>query len=676
MSLPVRGRQGVIGALTIQMPEKRQFGPEEVEYLSAFAVFAGIAIENARLFQREQERREHLEALRSVVDEVGRQVDVRRIMQLIVDRVVALGKADVGLVYLWSAKEGALVPRAWHRFGGAVASHRDRPGEGVGGAVMRDGRGILVNDFGSSPYAKEGGIAGTRLEAVLAEPLSHHGHLLGVLCIAREKRGDPFGPTEQDSLRLFAGHAAIAVEKARLVEELEEELEERERAEAALVRRTRQVEAVRTISDEITRELDVRTLLELIAKRAMELLEADVSVVGVWDEEDQVLVGQAAQGWAREVEELRWRLGEGIVGAAAARRAGILENNYSGSVYGVERVLQEVRLQAVLAEPLIYRGRLLGVVVVGRLAEGGVFHEEDQYTLKLLAAQGAIATENARLFSELNESYNRLQMVQEGVERAERLQALGQLSSGIAYQLNNVLGVVIGQVEELGGRTRDAKFQEGLALVASAAAEGVEIVRRLGGFSLELKESEFEACDLAGLALEAIALTQPRWKDEAERRGRKMRVDVQMDDLPAVLGRSSEIREALTNLILHAVGAMPTGGTITFAGRYEEGFSEENRAGSVVLTVRDTGIGMPEAVREKIFDPFFAKKYMPGHGVGLASVHSIMQRQGGRIGVTSLPTEGNTFTLRFRATKERPVRGKAQEPASPLVPGKRILVSS
>ncbi|MFI5342380.1 MAG: response regulator [Candidatus Methylomirabilales bacterium] len=164
-----------------------------------------------------------------------------------------------------------------------------------------------------------------------------------------------------------------------------------------------------------------------------------------------------------------------------------------------------------------------------------------------------------------------------------------------------------------------------------------------------------------------------KWRDEAERQGRKIRVDVQMEGIPAILGRPADVREVFTKLVLHVVTNMPAGGTITVSARHEPGYTAERGDGWVIATVRDTGDGMPETVRERIFDPFFGTKYLRGVGVGLSTVRDVMQGHGGRIGVTSVLHEGSTFTLRFQASAVRPAT-KAQEAEVPLVPGRRILV--
>jgi signal transduction histidine kinase len=409
---------------------------------------------------------------------------------------------------------------------------------------------------------------------------------------------------------------------------------------------------VRAVSAEITRELDVTTLLNLISRRVVELVQASGAEIFLWCDTDQVLVRRAAQGEARQWEDARRRLGEGAVGTVALRREGILENEYARAPYAVPELVGRAGIRGVLAEPLLYRGRLLGVLVATDDDPAHRFSAEDQYSLRVFASQAAIALENARLFADLNEAYGRLQLVQEELLRSEKLRGLGQVAGGVVYQLNNMLSVVIGQVEDVGAHVTDPRLQEGLALVATAAADGVEMVRRLQGFSERRPEGRLVPCDLAEVVREALSLTRPRWKDEAERDGRTIRVETDLAGLPGILGDAGEIREALATLILHAVDMMPTGGALQFSARHEFAAREDFREGWVVLTVRDTGIGMPERMRARIFDPLFAAK-VPGGRMGLAVVDRMIRRHGGEVGVTSLRGEGTTFTLRFRATTEQ-----------------------
>jgi signal transduction histidine kinase len=207
------------------------------------------------------------------------------------------------------------------------------------------------------------------------------------------------------------------------------------------------------------------------------------------------------------------------------------------------------------------------VIALDNEGSGKHFTREDGEVLALFATQAAIAVENARLFGELNRSYANLQLAQGELVRAEKLRALGQMAAGIAHDLNNTLAAVLGQVELLQSLTTEPEVLESLGILEVAATDGAQVVRRLQGFARQQPAGALAPCDLARAVAEALEITRPHWRDDAQRQGRPIEIKTALDDLPPILGRVSEIREALTNLILNAVDAMPEGGTLRFTGR-------------------------------------------------------------------------------------------------------------
>ena len=469
------------------------------------------------------------------------------------------------------------------------------------------------------------------------------------------------------------------------------------RTEHALIGRTRQLEAIRTVSAEITRELDPTTLLNLIARRAAELVGALSGTLYLWDADRQALVSHSWLSPGAPTGTRVRRLGEGVAGTVAARRQGMIVNDYRTSPFATPDSLRRPGVTAVIGEPLLYRERLGGVIALDNEGSGKRFTGEDGEVLALFAAQAAIAVENARLFAELNRSYTDLQRAQEELVRAEKLRALGQLAAGIAHDLNNTLAAILGQAELMHALTAEPEIIDALGILEVAAADGAQVVRRLQGFSRQQPAGALVPCDLARAVTEALEITRPHWRDDAQRQGRLIEVKTDLHGLPPVLGRVSEIREALTNLILNAVDAMPEGGALWFAGRVVEpsaGQSAESSTGDgeermplppesvsgrrdqgsqlVELTVTDTGVGMTDAVRRQAFEPFFTTKGGRGTGLGLSMVYGIMERHGGSIVAGSTPGHGTTFTLRFRTVPERPPTAPARPPGRR--PSRRVLV--
>jgi signal transduction histidine kinase/DNA-binding response OmpR family regulator/putative methionine-R-sulfoxide reductase with GAF domain len=169
-----------------------------------------------------------------------------------------------------------------------------------------------------------------------------------------------------------------------------------------LATRLQQFEAVSTVTAEITRELDLTTLLGLITRRAVELVEAAVSgAILLWDETEQLLIPQAWHGYGEWMRGVRLKAGEAIAGAVAQHRQGLRINNYQASPYAHPTFVQHTGATAILAEPLQYHDRLVGVIVLNNGTTGEDFTVQDQALLRIFGAQAAIAIEHARLYEAL-----------------------------------------------------------------------------------------------------------------------------------------------------------------------------------------------------------------------------------------------------------------------------------
>ncbi len=248
--------------------------------------------------------------------------------------------------------------------------------------------------------------------------------------------------------------------------------------------------------------------------------------------------------------------------------------------------------------------------------------------------------------------------LQEHLLQHEKLRALGELSSGVAHDFNNILGIILGRSQLLQGRVDDPELVRGLKTIERAAQDGGETVRRIQDFARARTEQNFQALDVNALLTEVVEITRTRWRDQAE--VRNVRIDVRMDlgDVRPIQGNGAELREVYTNLVFNAVDAMPSGGSITFASRMEDD--------TVVVTVRDTGSGMEPHVRARIFDPFFTTKGANGMGLGMSVVYGIVERHNGSIHVESEPGRGTTFTIRVPAaatTADAPSGERASAPA-------------
>jgi signal transduction histidine kinase len=215
-------------------------------------------------------------------------------------------------------------------------------------------------------------------------------------------------------------------------------------AQAAFAReldRAGRLEAIRAVSAEITRELDLGTVLDLIIRRATELVGADRGRIWLWDEAARVLKTRAPGQSESFINEVQVRLGESVVGMVAERAAGLIVNDYGRSALAHPQLVMRTRCAAIVAEPLLYRGRLLGVITAYNETAGRVFTEDHRAVLTLFADQAAIAIANARLFEESSRRGQRLSAILEGTKRLARSLDLPTTLTSIAEEAARLLGV-------------------------------------------------------------------------------------------------------------------------------------------------------------------------------------------------------------------------------------------
>jgi PAS domain S-box-containing protein len=223
--------------------------------------------------------------------------------------------------------------------------------------------------------------------------------------------------------------------------------------------------------------------------------------------------------------------------------------------------------------------------------------------------------------------------------QAEKLAALGGMAEGIAHTFNNLLAVILGRAQLLLRQTKDTALQDQLRVIEQVALEGAQTVRRVQEFTRMKRAWPFESVSLNHVVEEAVEATRGRWQDEAQARGIRYEVLVETTPLPPVTGDPSELCEALTNMVSNALDAMPQGGRVRL--------KTEVKGGHVYAVVTDTGGGMTEEVRQRVFNPFFTTRPELRSGLGLSVVYGIIARHGGEIEVQSQVGQGSTFTIRL-----------------------------
>jgi DNA-binding response OmpR family regulator/GAF domain-containing protein len=472
--------------------------------------------------------------------------------------------------------------------------------------------------------------------AVLSVPLLAGERVLGAIVVYRDLVG-PFSEDDIDITQVFAAQAAVALENADLYRRASE--------------RAEKLTTLSALTRLITGAASSHEVFGAVAQAAVRLLAARASQVWVDDPANAVLRIEGTVSVDPTLAEGlgKFRImphGDGLTGAVFATRTPIFVRDL--------RLEPRFRAQALVEEGVVraYAGIPLVAaegVVVGVLSllfgERGDFTDEEKDLVRLLADQAAIAIVQAQLYGEAEGRRRRAEATADNLERSqgqlvktERLRALGEMAAGVAHDFNNLLSVILGRAELMLRRVREPSMIRDLEAVRRAAQDGADTVRRIQEFTRTRRTRSFERVDLADVAREVIELTRPRWEVEAQSRG--VRYEFTVEGLaPPVAGRPEELREVLTNLITNAVDAMPDGGRCTVR--------LDARPDWAAISVKDTGVGMPEEMRRRVFEPFFTSKGPRGTGLGLAVSWGIVTRHGGTIEVDSAPGAGSTFVVRL-----------------------------
>jgi PAS domain S-box-containing protein len=286
-----------------------------------------------------------------------------------------------------------------------------------------------------------------------------------------------------------------------------------------------------------------------------------------------------------------------------------------------------------------------------------------------------------RDISKRKKEENEKRKLEERLQRAEKMEALGTLAGGVAHDLNNVLGVMVGYSELLRLEVSDSSpLRVGLENILSGSQRAAAIVQDL------LALARRGVMDRRVINLNKVIQECQNSPELKKLILYHSRVSILLElepDLLNISGSSVHLNKALFNLISNASEAMPQGGTITvktsnqYLDKPIQSYDEVQEGDYVVLSVTDSGEGIAAADLERIFEPFYTKKVMgrSGTGLGLAVVWGTIKDHHGYINVKSEPVKGSTFTLYFPVTREEISAERASRPMSEYMgKGESILV--
>ena len=501
-------------------------------------------------------------------------------------------------------------PFPLHSLPGVLEALRDRGGVYLDDVLADASARGLVLEPSWFAYLRQQGLSKLAVAPVLIQ-----GEAWGVFCVS----ATVLGSQEAAAVNLFTAQVASALEVAQSIEALE-----RQNQWLAAVHRL-----VHEANDAREPELVAR-LLPLV----IEATKSDGAAVYRVDSETNTLVIAGDLGGAPEWFRTKYRR-LSLPGSTTGDIAQTLQPKRLGVDDWPVPLQADVRRAGLVESailPLQVKGRLEGTLNLMRRSPNR-YSDDELKSASIMAAQLAVQLERARLFADLQHGYEALEQAQQDLVKSERLAALGELAAVIAHEVRNPLGVIFNSLASLRRYALPGEAQKLLEFLG----EESDRLNRLVGDLLDFArphQPELHGEPLAEVVAEAL---------ESAARGVALpRVDVNLalaSDLPMVLIDGPLMHQVVLNLVLNAIQAMPSGGTLTIAAEHEPEPSLRVR-----LDVTDTGPGFSPELADRIFEPFFTTK-ATGTGLGLAVVKRILDAHRAQFGVRSTPGVGTTFSV-------------------------------
>ena len=697
LGVPLLGKEGIEGSLTLTRREPGRFAPRIIELMQTFADQAVIAIENARLFNETKEALERQTATSDILKVIASNpADVQPVFEAIVNSAAKLFEPCAATIttleggMLHFNATAALQPGYNVDHAKSVYPIPFEPGRSPSARAILERRIIEIPDTAmpdTPEYTRRAAKAGG-FRSVVFVPLVSQESGIGTIILTHPQAGFRLLEKQLALVRTFADQAVIAIQNAQLFNEVQAKTRD---LEESLQQQTATSDVLKVISRSA---FDLEPVFRTIVQTASRLCEAEFALIYELhgDKYEIVAFNNAAEAFVKHAADNPLRPGRGsLVGRTALERKPVhipdclADREYSALDY------QTVgHYRALLGVPLLREGVPIGVIAMMR-TDVRPFTEKQIELVTTFADQAVIAVENVRLFDEvqartreLAKSLDDLRAAQDRLIQTEKLASLGQLTAGIAHEIKNPLNFVnnfsalsVELTDELNDLLKQAELAEkmrfevgeltqmlksNLEKVVQHGKRADSIVKNM---LLHSREGAGERRSVGINSLVEESLNLAYHGARAEKAGFSITLKHDLDpEAGAVDLHPQEITRALLNLISNGFYAA----TRRRAEADDEGFepilsaATRNLGKTVEIRIRDNGSGIPREVKEKIFIPFFTTKPTgEGTGLGLSMTHDIIVKQhGGRIDVETKLGEFTEFIVTLPRDNRAVVADKSE----------------
>ncbi len=685
--LPILIKNEVIGVLSVQSYEKNTYTSYHLEMLETIGSYAAIALHNAQLYEymedevknrtmevtRQKEEIERTYENNRLLSEIGQQITSTLNFEEIFSKLYNYVKQlmDVGCfgIRIYHPEENSVeykyeIERDVRDYSSVSVSMNDMDNYTVW--CIRNRKEIFIND-NLKEYKKYTNqikiVVGDLPHSVIFYPILIKNKILGAITIQSFER-NAYTRYHLDILKTLASYTAIALENASLYETLEEKVKERTievvQQKEEINRAFLNIKMLSEIGQQITSTLSLETIFENLHHNLNTFMDAAAFAIRIYHPEKNVIEYKYEIENNKRMASLEVSMDDDnnySVWCIKHKKEIFINDNinechkYIRKTYATYGGIPD----SLIFYPLSIGEKILGVLTVQSFKKNAYtpYHLE---IIKTLASYTAIALDNARAYQDLNHALIRLQSTPQLIQ-SEKMASLGQLTAGIAHEINNPVNFISANINPLKRDLEDiisllhryssikdeTEFREqfdGLEqlkkeidleyLINEIKSLLTEIVKGLRNFSrldenLKKKANIHEGLD------NTLTLLKNKYKDRIE-------IFKDYGNLPDIECYPGQLNQVFMNILSNSIQAIDGMGIIWITT-----LNENNH---IQIRIKDSGAGMGDDVKSKIFDPFFTTKDVGvGTGLGLSITYGIIEKHQGKIEVESEPGKGAEFII-------------------------------